>query len=279
MNPILFTIWGHPIYTYWVAMSGSVLTLYFLVQLHAPGAGLKRSIYFRLFFPTFFGGLFGGKVFDALLHLKDAKDPINMLFSGGGFSSLGGLIAVVLLTIIILNFLKEPCLPYFDHVTRFGGLAYFIQRTLGCFYGAGCCFGKIIPEASWLAVPYLRDNPDGIIPPAIRCADRMSGVENLVAWVYPTQLFYAALGLIVYLAVNLYNPRDIIPGERTCLFLTMYALGRFFIDFSRYFPEEQTIFFGRLPVSQLFFLIVANVMIALWIFVRTNGTKKLLSSG
>ncbi len=273
MNPILFKIYDQPIYTYGFSVMCAVFLLYFFVQLRAPKAGLKRTVYSIIFLPTFLGMLLGGKILYVLL-FQYSQNPILNLSSNRGFTVNGGLIVAILVIMICLRLLKEPFFPYLDHIARYGGLSYFTQRFFGCFYGYGCCFGKIINHTSLLTVPYLRNNPDGIIPPAIIYADRLTGIENTVVWVYPTQIFHAVLGLIMYLIPNLYKPKNILPGERSLLVLATFAFGRFFIEFSTCDSGRKTIFEGRLLADQLFFLIMAGIMASILIVIRIRAIKK-----
>lgn len=92
-------------------------------------------------------GFLGGR----LLYVATSDEPISFgqifAFWEGGYSLLGGIVA---LTIFIPWYLKAhniPILPLLDLVSIYAPLLQSISR-IGCFF-AGCCFG-VVTHAPWV---------------------------------------------------------------------------------------------------------------------------------
>jgi phosphatidylglycerol:prolipoprotein diacylglycerol transferase len=86
-------------------------------------------------------------------------------------------------------------------------LLFFTFGRIGCFF-AGCCYGCI---ADW-----------GIALPS-------HGIEPLI----PVQLFEAGFTFLVMIAVLVFRPERKCTGALLPLYLIVYAIGRFVLEFFR----------------------------------------------
>ncbi len=110
---------------------------------------------------------------------------------------------------------------WFDKLSLPMVVFHFFGR-IGCFFG-GCCYGR--ETDSVLGVIFPDNIENGIVHAGEKC--------------YPTQLFEAFLLLLIFI-VLLY------AKHRFKLYLFLYAVGRFFLEFLRG-DERGSSIFGLSP--------------------------------
>ena len=148
-------------------------------------------------------------------------------FWNGGLAYYGGLITA---TITGVWFLRREQFPVGHGVDIAGAvlpLGIFFGR-LGCFFG-GCCFGVVT------------HGPMGMIFPGHSPASEQHFKSGLLSSkalpslpVHPTQLYEAAGCLAIAAFLTFYaHPRKRFHGQILLLFLGLYALLRFVIEFFR----------------------------------------------
>jgi len=132
----------------------------------------------------------------------------------GGFSFMGGLVALVFFIPAYLRVYHIPLLPFFDLLALYAPLLQAVGR-IGCFF-AGCCCG--IPTTSSWGVIFT--NP------------RAQGLLNIP--LHPTQLYsvfsLTTIFLILYFVVQ---RRATKPGQLFCWYLLLISSERFCVDFFR----------------------------------------------
>lgn len=143
MKPILFHIFGEPIFSYPLLMGLGWGVGFNLTQYYWDKFNLKKSDLWMLFLGTFLFGWIGAKVFFLIFSAPDrALDysrEVNF-WLGGGFVFYGGFIFSALFA-LIYTFYKNSIAPVDLAVITPGlALGHAIGR-LGCFL-AGCCFGS-----------------------------------------------------------------------------------------------------------------------------------------
>ncbi len=122
-------------------------------------------------------------------------------FWQGGFSLLGGVLALLLVLPLYFKRHGIPIIAFLDLIAIYAPLLQSIAR-IGCFC-AGCCFGLPAPH-SW-CMP-----------------------------LHPTQLYSAAALFVIFLAMFFYFQRVTTrPGQLLCIYLVCMGLERFIIDFWR----------------------------------------------
>jgi phosphatidylglycerol:prolipoprotein diacylglycerol transferase len=127
-------------------------------------------------------------------------------------------------------------------------LAQAIGR-MGCFM-AGCCYGKPT-EFPW-AVTFK--NPNTLAP---------MGVP-----LHPTQLYHSIANLIIFCILFFFiRKRKQFNGQILCLYLCMYSIARFFLEFFRGDIKIHVI--GPLNLTQGFSLIIFLTGIALYWWLKT----------
>ena len=152
---------------------------------------------------------------EAIVEFKTfIKDPKTVLGSEG-FVVYGGIIAGFLTAIVYCRIKKLYFLEYFDLAVASISMAQGFGR-IGCFL-AGCCYGR--ETTSRFGVVF----PEGGLAPA--------GVKLI-----PTQLISSAGDFLIMIVLLLYyrkNKKDGTPGNVGFLYMLLYGVGRFLVEFLR----------------------------------------------
>lgn len=157
-------------------------------------------------------GFLGAKLLYVIVEWKAfLKNPGSVLGSEG-FVVYGGIITGVLAAIIYCRIKRLVFLEYFDLAAPSIALAQGVGR-IGCFL-AGCCYGR--ETDSFLGVVF----PEGCMAPA--------GVKLL-----PTQLFSSAGDFLIMGILLWYHKRNKCTGNIGALYMALYGVGRFLIEFLR----------------------------------------------
>ncbi len=178
---------------------------------------------------------------------------INNLFDifkvwEGGMSFHGGLIGIIVASILFSKKNNQDCFLYMDLVSLvapigifFGRLANFINSEL---YGTPT-------DIPW-AVTFVQ-------------------VDNLSR--HPSQLYEAILeGVILFIILMYFKNKDYLkkPGLISGLFLIFYSLFRFFIEFVRVPDEQLGYLIFELSMGQIISLIFFVIGIILFYFKNEN---------
>lgn len=177
-------------------------------------------------------GFLGAKLLFVIVELEDfLKNPMSVLGSEG-FVVYGGVIAGVLSGIIYCRVKKLEFFKYFDLAAPSIALAQGFGR-IGCFL-AGCCYGR--ETDSWCGVVF----PAGGQAPV--------GVKLI-----PTQLFSSAGDFAIVLVLILYHKKAKRTGDVGALYMLLYGIGRFIIEF---FRSDDRGAIGVLSTSQAISIVI-----------------------
>jgi phosphatidylglycerol:prolipoprotein diacylglycerol transferase len=182
-------------------------------------------------------GLVGAKLFMLIVDWdRYSRNPgeffsFDTLQAGGVF--YGGLIAALLTGSLLLRSWRMPVPGTLDCLAPGVELGHAIGR-FGCL-AAGCCWGQSC-DRSW-AVTFT--NPD---------AQRMVGVPLGVP-LHPTQLYEAALGIIVFAILWRLANRPHAAGAILGWYLVLSSAARFAVEFFRHHDQANP-FGGPLSTQQ-----------------------------
>lgn len=201
-------------------------------------------------------GFLGAKLLYVIVEFdRFMEDPMSVLGSEG-FVVYGGIVLGVLAAIIYCRIKKISFLECFDLLAPSISIAQGFGR-LGCFL-AGCCYGR--ETTSFLGVVF----PEGCMAPA--------GVKLL-----PTQLFSSAGDFIITAILLWYYKKRKHVGDVGVLYMLLYGVGRFFIEFLR---SDNRGGFGALSTSQwISIVIVGGALILAWNNRRRDGKVNMESVG
>jgi len=190
-------------------------------------------------------GFLGGKILFIIVNFSSfLKSPLSVLGSEG-FVVYGGVITGVLSIFAYCKIKKIEALEYLDLIGVYVPLNQAFGR-IGCFC-AGCCYGK--ETDSVLGVVF----PEGSFAPA--------GVK-----VYPTQLFMAAGDFVIFaIILYYYNKKRKKAGTAAAVYLVLYSIGRFLIEFVR---DDDRGSVGVLSTSQFIAIFIALFGIALMYYIN-----------
>lgn len=224
MYPILFQIGSIKLYSYGLMVAlglwlGLSVTLHFAKRTWPDNQHLEE-IFHSLLLYFVVGGIFGGRLFYFLIypqHFSNAFDFFRIW--EGGLVSFGGLAGALIAFIFWhkghRNLDRKQVL---DVLAPGLALGHALGR-IGCFL-AGCCYGKEC-KFPW-AVTF--GDPHSLAP--------------LHVPLEPTQIFSAILllvlgGVFLMLLQKKIRSGNILHGRIFALYLTLYSIGRFSIEFLR----------------------------------------------
>lgn len=192
------------------------------------------------------GGFLGAKLLYVIVEFPTfLKDPMSVLGSEG-FVVYGGIITGVLVAILYCRKKKLVFLEYFDLAAPSISLAQGFGR-IGCFL-SGCCYGR--ETDSFLGVVF----PEGCMAPA---------GEKLL----PTQLLSSAGDFLITAILLWYYKRNNKTGNVGALYMLLYGVGRFLIEFLR---SDDRGGIGMFSTSQWISFVIVAGAVALFAMNKKN---------
>ena len=262
MFPTLVKIGPVALRSYGLMLAIGFLSGYYVALKRAEKAGIKSVILSNLSLIIIFSSIIGARLMHVFANFKEFYDITkqNILLRIGGFilnivnpfqangefgiSGLmfyGGLIAAVIFGIWYLYHVKVNVLLMTDIFAPSIALGVFFTR-IGCFLN-GCCFG--IPTDSVFGI---------VFPPMSSAGYQFPGEK-----IYPTQLFSSFWGIVMFGILILIEKKKWFHGFTFTIFLMLLSVGRFVIDYFRFYTEV-------VPVNFLGKQMTLNQLVGLFIF-------------
>lgn len=224
-NEIL-TIGPVTIHGYGLMIGLGVVAALLLGDYRAKKFGLNGDHIYGMTFSAVILGFLAARILFIITEWEGfLQNPMQYL-SGAGFVVYGGIIGGALTIYGFCKNKKIDMLSYLDLMIPSVALAQGFGR-IGCFL-AGCCYGK--ETDSWLGVVFT----DSDFAP--------NGVKVL-----PTQLFMAGGDILLMAVLLWYAAKRPLRGRTSALYLILYSIGRFAIEFLRN-DDRGTV--GMLSTSQ-----------------------------
>ena len=258
MYPRLLELGPITVYTYGVLLAAAYLFGLQLARIRAKERGLDANRVLDLGIYIIISALVGAKLLLLMTDFKsftaDPRELLTLARSGGVF--YGGLIVAV---IVALWYIRRVGLPLWTTCDVFApgiALGHVIGR-FGCLF-AGCCFGK----------PTTR--PWGITftdPFAAANVGTPLGVA-----LHPTQVYEAGaeLLILIFLLVTERKGRPF-PGRTFWLYMLLYAISRFIIEFYRG-DDRGTV--GMFSTSQFISIVLAPLAIVMLVYLSRVVTPE-----
>ena len=180
-----------------------------------------------LVFGVLVSSIIGVRLFFVLTHLDRFDTWYEPFFIwDGGLTLYGG---IILATATVWWMTHKRGIPFLVFADIFSpGVILGIGITrIGCFL-AGCCFG------------HPTDCPLGVVFPAGSEPVRIFGQIPL----HPSQLYASGGGFLIFGLLLLLERFVRFPGSTFALFLGLYGLQRFLVDFTRHYEADQLLLFG-----------------------------------
>jgi phosphatidylglycerol---prolipoprotein diacylglyceryl transferase len=256
MHPLLFEVGGFPVYTYGVLLATAYLTGLWLAVRRARERGLNGDRVMDLGIWIIASALIGAKllllVVDFGYYSQNPGELLAVFRSGGVF--YGGLIAAVVVAFWYMRRAKLPLWPTTDAFAPGIALGHVVGR-LGCLM-AGCCYGRpaSVPWGVTFTSPLAAENVGTPLGVAL----------------HPTQLYEAGaeLAILVLLLATERKGRPY-PGRTFWLYMLMYAITRFAIEFYRGDPRGTIWIFST---SQFISLLL--VPLAIYMLIRLSRANR-----
>jgi phosphatidylglycerol:prolipoprotein diacylglycerol transferase len=268
MFPEIFKLGPFTLKSYGLFLTLGFASGIILAFFRAKKAGFKFDLILDLAILILFSSIIGSRFFYVIYHLNEFSghwtDVFNPFQSSGeigiyGLSMMGGVVLAIVSGIVFLIFKKVSVLKIADLFSPSFMLGLGFAR-IGCFLN-GCCFGK--PTNSFLGVVFPEDCFAGYIYPHTP--------------IYPTQLFSALKGFLIFGLILWLEKYKKFDGFTFGLMLIFFPLGRFIIDFFRYY--EESMIFAKIggisfSVNQALSVLIFLIGFILWNFWRIRGKKK-----
>jgi phosphatidylglycerol:prolipoprotein diacylglycerol transferase len=261
MLPKLISIGGFFIPTYGTLVALGFLTALWITLRLARRAGLPSEPVTHLAIYCALGGLLGAKLAMILFDFREYWDNPRSLVSLSTLQAAGvyqgGLVLAVVVAFVYMRRTHLPGLETSDVFAPGLAAGHAIGR-IGCF-AAGCCWGTEC-HLPW-AVTFK--NPE---------AYNLVGVPLGVP-LHPTQLYESLAEALIFLFLYLRSKRAHAAGEIIGLYLVLYSVARFVVEFFRF--HEQGLYFG-LSLTQWISLVTLAAGVS--ILVVRRHTPKLAAA-
>ena len=210
MKPILFSFGAIHLYSYGFSIAIGVLLSLFLMKRRALKEGFPGpEEVFDMAFAVLVWGFLGARLFYVIQNFSYYMTEPLKIFAvwEGGLIFYGGAIAACLGFGLAGRKKRWPFWKTLDFFVPYVALAHAFGR-IGCFLN-GCCFGKAC------ALPWA------VRFPALPYA------------VHPTQLYEAFYDIALFAFLTKHGKRVRFEGEIGLLYLLLYGIGRYMIEFLR----------------------------------------------
>lgn len=237
------------IHGYGLMIAVGVLCAIVLASVRAKRKGLDPDIVLSLGLLSLIFGMIGAKLLYCIVEYKALISSPMQIFTGTGFVVFGGIIGGTAAAFFYCRRKKVNFLLYLDLMMPSVALAQGFGR-IGCFL-AGCCYGR------------ETDSFVGFVYHDSTCAP--NGIPLI-----PTQLFSSTACFLLAAVLLLYARKPRIDGRIGALYIMLYSVGRFIIEF---FRDDFRGSIGVLSTSQVLSLLFLLIGIALYFRRKIPGTR------
>ena len=284
MHPILFEIpapWGpQPIYSYGVLLGLSLLVGWQVIMWLGKQSGLSAGTLGDVYLTATVSGVIGARVLYVMTN-RDEFTTLGQWFDlrSGGLVAYGGFLGGFAGSFIHLRLKKLSVLTFADCAAPAIAIGLCLTR-IGC-YLYGCDFGSRLPASAphWLAklgtFPRWEDSVGELRgSPAFLHHVNAYGLAREASYalpVHPTQLYEAALGLLLGAVCLIVFQRRSFQGQALLVLSLGYGLARFFLEYLRDDPERGEAF--GFSTSQLISLLLVPIAATAYSLLRKRALR------
>lgn len=248
MHNDLFSIGPFTVHGYGLMIAIGVLAALFVGEARAKKRNMNSDVLYPMTFLCVVFGFLSAKILFCIVEFPDfLKDPLKVI-SSNGFVVYGGILGGVLTAYIYCRIKKLKFVEYFDLMLPSVALAQGFGR-IGCFL-AGCCYGR--ETDLFFGVTFTNSDfaPNGV---------------SLI----PTQLLSSAGMFFIAGFLFWYAKKERRAGRVGSLYLILYSIGRFLIEFMRNDYRGEI---GFLSTSQ--FISVFILAAGIFLFVKGKRSEE-----
>lgn len=246
----LFKIGPLTVHGYGLMIAIGIIAALFIGEYRANKKGLSGDDIYPLTAVCVITGILGAKILFCIVEWREfIKNPIAFL-SMNGFVVYGGIVGGIFCAWLYCRIRKMPFWEYFDVVLPSVAIAQAFGR-IGCFL-AGCCYGA--QTDAWYGIAFQHSDfaPNGV---------------KLI----PTQLISSAGMFLIAGILFWYARKKRVPGRVGALYLILYSVGRFLVEFLR---NDHRGAVGNLSTSQFISLGIVICGIVLMVIKKEKKTAE-----
>jgi phosphatidylglycerol---prolipoprotein diacylglyceryl transferase len=242
MYPLLFEIFGLKIYAYGVMVALAFLLGFALIVYRARKAGDNPDDYLEAAIWFIIAGIGGARLFYFIWYPHVfIQDPLGSLLSQGGLVWYGGVVGVLLASLVYTRIKKISLNHFGDVIAPSAALGLAIGR-IGCLL-AGCCYGA--PSDLPWAIQYPHSH------------------ETQGLAVHPAPLYETGLMVLLTLLLLKMDRQKPFEGYTTWWFFILAGLIRFVLEYVR---GDRLVWIVNLNLSasqvvSLFGMILGGIML------------------
>ncbi len=231
MFPVLIEIGPYPVHSYGLFVALGFIAGISLALYLGKKEEIERNTILDIGFYILISSIIGSRLLYVLIEYKYfINNPLEIFkIWEGGLVFYGGLLLAI--PVLLLYFRMHRVQPWkiLDLFAPSMALGHAIGR-IGCF-SAGCCYGR--PTTLPWGVTFL--HPDSL---ALR------GIS-----LHPTQLYESAAEIGIFIFLIFYRKQKSFHGQLVWLYVLLYSIARFIIEFFRG-DAGRGFIFGNVSLAQ-----------------------------
>ncbi len=255
MHPVLFRFGPLTIHTYGFLIAIGFLVAIWLAIIQAKKEGVPPDKIIDLGFYILLAAIVGSRLFFVLINVGHyINNPLDIFkIWEGGLVFYGGVLLAVPVAVWHIKKSRMDLWRTADIFAPSIAIGHFFGR-LGCL-AAGCCHGKPAEDIPW---GIIFTDPECLAPLNMR--------------LHPTQLYESAGEFLIFLSLVLVRAQKSFNGQLFMMYLVLYAVLRFFVEFFRG-DAGRGFIAGGLSVSQGISLLLFVTGIAGFFILKKKNIK------
>lgn len=240
MRPVLFQFFGVEIYGYGLMIMIGIIAALFLFSYRSKKKQYNEDNIWDMAILVIICGIIGGKVLYIVTDIKYIIEQPSVLKNiGYGFVIYGAMFGGILVVYLYSKKKGWNILSVFDLAIPSLPLAQGFGR-IGCFL-AGCCYGSVTS-----------------LPIGVEFDNSPFAPANV--HVHPTQIYSSVFDFMLAFFLLWYARRERKKGRVFSLYLIIYSIGRFLIEFLRDDPRGSVSIFSTSQFISLFVVIIGVLL-------------------
>jgi len=240
MRIILFEIFGIQIKSYGLMIAIGIIVAATLFTNKGKKKGFNEDSLLNLIIFAIIGGMFGGKGLFIITEFKNIiKEPSILLNFGYGFVIYGAIGGGALAMYLYCKKKKWNIVEMLDMTVPGLAIAQGFGR-IGCFL-AGCCYG------AETTLPIGVEFPENSLAP--------TGIH-----VHPTQIYSSIFDFLLGFLLLYYSKKERKNGKVMGLYLIIYSIGRFLVEFLRNDERGNIGIFSTSQFIAIFTLVIGIII-------------------
>ena len=240
MRIILFEIFGIQIKSYGLMIAIGIIVAATLFTNKGKKKGFNEDSLLNLIIFAIIGGMLGGKGLFIITEFKNIiKEPSILLNFGYGFVIYGAIGGGALAMYLYCKKKKWNIVEMLDMTVPGLAIAQGFGR-IGCFL-AGCCYG------AETTLPIGVEFPENSLAP--------TGI-----YVHPTQIYSSIFDFLLGFLLLYYSKKERKNGKVMGLYLIIYSIGRFLVEFLRNDERGNIGIFSTSQFIAIFTLVIGIII-------------------